>query len=273
MRIEANDCFWPKADAYVLSTFGLSKRTLEALDKRSSPKPLGRYTYLIISKNFSKDTRVGASQAAIAFRSQQVDFDHQRLSRLFNKRVEVLYQRPPRFDPRQQNEVVVEQYGDVWVISNGMLAMGPLENSHYDASELYRILGSPEMIISFCQYESGDKYGYAFIENGILTRSRLHPFDSPVQQFGPLKPFEDRWASAEFYFEENDCPEDGRQKIYYLGDREIEVPEFGLSSRLNYEALSEYLGICPWDNDLTPRIWYLRLHDLPQPRKPWWKLW
>jgi hypothetical protein len=217
---------------------------------------------------------VGVSQAAIALRTSQIDFNPQQVvSDLFNKRAEVLDQCPPRFDTRQTNEVAVEQYGDIWVISSDALTMPLLENPHYNASELHRTLGSPAMIIPFCQYDSGGTYGYAFIENGVLTRSRLHSCDSPVQQFGPLKPFEERWASAEFYLEEDDCPEDERQKIYYLGDREVEVPEFGLSNRLSYEALSEYLGICPWDNALKPRIWYLRLHDLPLPHKPWWKFW
>ncbi|MDE1165865.1 MAG: hypothetical protein PW845_10855, partial [Pseudomonas sp.] len=196
---------------------------------------------------------MGVSQAAIAFRTQRQDFDvPQVVARLFNKRAEVLAQRPPRFDTRQPNDVVVEQYGDIWVISSGALTMPILENPHYLASELHETLGSPALIIPFCQYDSGGTYGYAFIENGVLTRSRLHLFDSPVQQFGPLKPFEERWESAQFYFEEDDCPEEQWQKIYYLGDREQQVPELGLTSRLSYEALNEYLGICPWECSLKP---------------------
>lgn len=237
--------------------------------------PQGRYVRPYnLEKHIGKDIYVGVSQAAIAFRTQQKDFNPQQVvSRLFSKRAEVLEQRPPRFDTRVASEVAVEQYGDIWVISSSALTMPLLENPHYSVSELHEILGSPAMIIPFCQFDSGGTYGYGLIENGVLTRSRLHLFDSPVQQFGPLKPFEERWASAQFYIEEDDCPEDERQKIYYLGDREVEVPEFGLSSRLCYEALIEHLGICPWDNSLKPHIWYLRLHDQPLQPRPWWKFW
>lgn len=216
---------------------------------------------------------MGVSQAAIAFHRPQADFNpEQVIAQLFNKRVEVLPQRPPRFDAEAADEVVVEQYGDTWVISSAALAIPLLEQPHAITRDLHRSLGSPAMIVPFCQYESGGTYGYALIENGVLTRSRLQNLDNPAQQFGPLKPFEALWASAEFYLEEDDCPDDERQKIYYLGDRELEVPEHGLASRLGYEALMEYVGICPWDNSLEPRVWYLRLHDQRVARKAWWKV-
>lgn len=217
---------------------------------------------------------MGVSQAAIAFRSQQKDLDPQQVvSRLFGKRAELLEQRPASFDPRNPSDVAVHQYGDVWVISSDALTMPLLENSLSEVSELHRTVGSPAMIIPYCQYDSGGTYGYGFIEHGVLTRSRLYLFDSPVQEFGPLKPFEQRWESAAFYLEEDDCPEEERQKIYYLGDRQVEVPEHALPSRLSYAALTEFLGICPWESDLEPQSWLLCLHDHPVQVKPWWRFW
>jgi len=38
---------------------------------------------------------------------------------------------------------------------------------------MYSLPGSPELIFAFCHYESGGSYGYALIERGTRTRSRL----------------------------------------------------------------------------------------------------
>jgi hypothetical protein len=229
---------------------------------------------------------MGVALAGIAFRRNKEGFSPEdAVSRLFGKRVEVLQEPVDRsFDCRHDHDVLVQQYGDIWVISNDSLTMPLLEDPQHDVRGLYETLDSPELMLCFCQYDSGDCYGYAFIEDGVLTRSRLQASDLPLQQFGPLKAFERKWEAAEFYLDEDDCPQEEWQKIYYLGDREVTVMEHFLTSRMTYEALTEYMGVCPWEASIMPQNLYFRLYDMPvqqaqetversDKNKPWWKLW
>ncbi|MFJ2366314.1 hypothetical protein ACIPIN_21860 [Pseudomonas sp. NPDC087697] len=227
---------------------------------------------------------MGVAQAGIAFRSGEESFTPElAVASLFGKSVNRLSAPIDRsFDSRHDHHVLVQQFGDIWIISNHALVWPILENPEHDLCGLHEILDKPALMIAFCQYDSGDSYGYALIEDGVLTRSRLQASGSDVRLFGVTKPFEQKWETAEFYLDEDDCPEEEWQKVYYLDDRKVTVPEYYLTSRLAYEALTENFGVCPWESDLKPNIWYLQLNEESvqctsapgmKVRKPWWKVW
>ncbi|WP_434154298.1 hypothetical protein [Pseudomonas sp. JZ134] len=204
------------------------------------------------------------------------------VTNLFNKSIEkVEYSFNIPFDTRNPDCVCVEQYDDVWVIYNTDLLWPILGDPKHDLQRLYCAIGKPALAIGFCKFDSGDTYGYAFIENGTLTRSRLQNSDDSLLEYGIPKPFEDQWFTANYYLEDDSCPEDETLKIYYLGNREVEVADHGLTIHLAREALEENFKLCPWDNDAKPKMWLFRLHDhcqedseiLHKKPKPWWRFW
>ena len=208
---------------------------------------------------------MGIAQAGVAFRPTTpiVDFG-ELVSRLFNEDAnEIAHPNHREFDIRKPTDVMVQMFGDVCFICNDKLAWGLLENQEADTSELYRALGGPELILAFCQYESGGSYGYTFIENGRRTRSRLQttgiPSLPPLRESGTPKEFENRWLSAEFYLEEDDCPVEERQKIFWQGEPRIDVPEYYLTGRMLYEALQLYFSVCPWETSVEPEYRFFKL--------------
>ncbi|WP_397452408.1 hypothetical protein [Pseudomonas sp. NA-150] len=174
------------------------------------------------------------------------------------------------FDIRNHSDVLVQVFGNVIVINNNQIAWDMLEDPASDVTQRHRVLGAPEMLLAFCHYDSGDSYGYAFIERGERTRSRLQTGVPAVVEFGTPKDFESRWLSAPFYLEDDDCPIDQRRKIYFQGEREVEVPEAEITRRLLEEALRMNFGICPWDEDIDPVSHFFRL---TAEKNPWWRLW
>lgn len=168
------------------------------------------------------------------------------------------------FDIRHHGDVMVQIFDDACFIFNHYLTWDYLEHQEKDVSVLHQILGYPDEIIAFCHYESGDSYGYAFIEKGKRTRTRLQTMNNPkhpavIMESGKPKEFEKKWFSAKFYREEDSVPFAQRPKIYYQGKREIEVPEGLITARLLYEAMQKYFSVCPWDTDRKPKNYYFKL--------------
>jgi len=215
---------------------------------------------------------MGVAQAGLVFRSKVPLRDVGALvSKLCGGQAVAIEQQQGTFDIRNASDVRVLVFGDVYFICNHELAWDLLENPTQAATQRHRVLGGPERWLAFCHYESGDSYGYAFIERGERTRSRLQTGEPALIEHGTPKDFEARWLSAEFYREEDDCPIEERRKIYFQGNREIEVAEADLTRRLLQEALLLHFGVCPWEGEITPVSHFFRLSV--RSNKPWWRLW
>lgn len=219
---------------------------------------------------------MGIAQAGVAFRPKTPITDMAAfISALFDESAAPIS--PPdigSFDIRHDSDVMVEQYGDVYFIASDRLVWDFLENHQKDFSYLYQCLGSPDLALLYCHYDSGGSYGYAFIENGVRTRSRLQttgvPDLPPNIECGEPKDFEKEWLDAQSYIEEDDCPIEERQRIFYKGDREEQVPESYLTAKLLYEALQINFSVCPWATETKPTYHFFKL---TKKKKPWWKVW
>lgn len=219
---------------------------------------------------------MGVAQAGLVFRRTTAVNDLPSLIAVLCKSNAVLIPHPNfrDFDIRRHDDIMVQNFGDVCFISNNDLVWDYLADQEKDVTELYKILGSPDEILIFCHYESGGSFGYAFIEQGQRTRSRLQttgvPQLPPLMESGVPKDFENLWLTAKHYLEEDDVPPEERNKVYYQGDREIEVSEYNLTSRMLYEALQKYFSVCPWETDLEPEYYFFKL---TKEEKKWWRFW
>ncbi|MFM0598441.1 hypothetical protein [Paraburkholderia dilworthii] len=214
---------------------------------------------------------MGVAMAGIAFHLKDTN-------KPVDELVSALFERPCReiappnrreFDIRRPSDVMVEVFDDVCFVYSNELVWGILDNpEEADTRHIFATLNRPELILGFCNYDSGGSYGYAFIENGIMTRSRLEtveaPGRAPLQEYGLPKEFETRWLSAPSYLEEDEgaLPEE-RVRIYYLPAENLQVAEFSLTSRTLYEALVISFGVCPWDTDAKSNSRFFRLETKP----------
>jgi hypothetical protein len=167
-----------------------------------------------------------------------------------------------RFDIRNHEDVLVEVFGDVCFVSNNDLVWSMLENSSHDVRHLHASLGSPDLFVAFCHYDSGGSYGYAIVEHGIRTRTRLQttgiPGVPPLVENGVPKSFESPWLSASFYFEDEEDLLQDHVKVFYQGEREVLVPEHMLTSHMLNECLTSFFGVCPWTTTLVPEERFFR---------------
>lgn len=199
---------------------------------------------------------MGIAQAGIAFKpNQPVDDVCRLVSALYGGEASPIeHPNVGQFDIRNHSDVMVQFFGDSCFICNDNLAWNALENPQTDVTKIYHLLGCPDLFVIFCHYGSGGSYGYAFVEKGQITRSRFQTTDypplPPVVEFGVPKNIESRWLSADFFLDEDDCPEDEWQKVYYLGD--VTVSEDELTGYLLQEILNHEFGVCPWDTDMEP---------------------
>ncbi|MBX3586658.1 MAG: hypothetical protein KF796_08430 [Ramlibacter sp.] len=219
---------------------------------------------------------MGIAQAGIAFKPTNPISDHRSLVSKLCREDATPIEHPNvgQFDIRKHADVMVQFFGDACFICNNDIAWEILENPASDITYTHQSLGFPEFFMVFCHYDSGGSYGYAFVEDGQRTRSRLQttgvPQLPPLIEFGTPKDIEMHWLSADFYLEEDDCPVEQRQKIFYQGERAIEVPEYYLTSRILDETLVSKFGVCPWDTNVEPISHFFRLVGA---KKPWWQLW
>jgi len=209
---------------------------------------------------------MGVAAAGIGFRSKNIDQPvDELLSALFKHPCREIAQANQReFDIRHPSDVMVEFFEDVCFIYSNELVWDILENPGADTSHIFATLNRPELILGFCNYDSGGSYGYVFIESGVRTRSRLETVEIPgrdtLQEYGIPKEFEARWLSAPSYLEEDEesFPED-RVRIYYLPAENLQVAEFSLTSHMLYEALVKSFGVYPWGMNTPSKPRYFRL--------------
>ena len=211
---------------------------------------------------------MGYTQGGLILRRSSATEDPIALvERLTGERAEELDRTNPwPFDPRRHNDVLVQFSGDACVITNNDLSWPLLEQADADASALHRALGSPDLFVAFCRYDSGGSYGYAVVEQGRVVRRRLQtpgvPSLPPLSESGTPLAFETPWLSANFFYDEedDDVPDDEREKILYLDDKDDGIPEYWLTCRLLEMLLEERFGVVPWDLGSDPHDRFLRMH-------------
>jgi len=233
---------------------------------------------------------MGIAQAGIAFRvSESVTDLEAFMSAVFAEQAtEIPLPVSVRFDIRNHSDVMLQTFGEVCFISNDDLAWPLIRNSERDIDRLHAALGSPELLVAFCHYDSGGSHGYAVFENGRRTRTRLQTSGLPdtptlVENGTPLA-FEQRWLGARHYDGATARADDGR--MVFLGEREVVVPARDLTGRMLQDGLDALFGVCPWETLLTPTYRFFRLgaerertsepaisraQAIPAIKRPWWQ--
>lgn len=219
---------------------------------------------------------MGIAQAGFAFRSAAPIEDLKNfVANLCGSDV-VQIEHPNRgeFDTRNDLDIMVEVFDNVYFVCNSAMSWKYLEHQNLDHQSVFAALGMPAFFMAFCHFDTGSSYGYALFEDGVRTRSILNtmaaPRLPPVIESGDPKDFEMRWSTANFYLDEDDCPREEWQKIYFQGNREIEMPEHQIPARLLYEAMQKYLGVYPWDFGSKQKSYFFRKHVR---HNSWWKFW
>ena len=229
---------------------------------------------------------MGIAQAGIAFRvSDSVEDLEAFVTSVFGEpATEIPLPVSVRFDIRNHSDVMVQTFGEVCFISNDDLAWPLIRDAGADATRLHAALGTPDLLVAFCHYDSGGSHGYAVFEHGRRTRTRLQTSGLPdvpalVESGAPLA-FEQRWLGARHYDEVGD----GR--MVFLGEREVVVPARDLTGRMLQDGLDALFGVCPWETLLTPTYRFFRLgpermrageaaisraRPIAAIRRPWWQ--
>jgi len=247
---------------------------------------------------------MAVAQAGIAFRTLHPLEDAAALvGRLFDGVAEEL-ERPTSagFDVRQRGDVMLQVFGDVCFVCNLDFGCDVIDNPHAHADRLHAALGSPEFLMAYCHDEVHERYGYAVYARGRPIRARAQslttrdPADRTnrlvrtaappaLRESGAPLSFERRWLAAPHFLQHVDDPAQPTTRIYYLGDREVLVPESRLTGRLLHDGLTALFGVSPWDSLITPGYRFFRIRGqvaaatpaaneetAEGKRRAWWRL-
>lgn len=217
---------------------------------------------------------MGIALAGLVFRNTSPRADIRWLLERLTGEIAVPLEHPrsDQFDIRDHPDVMVQFFGDSCVVCNHDVTWDLIENTATDASGTHAALGSPDLFMAFCCYESGDSYGYALFEHGRRTRTRLQTSDAPLIEFGTPTDIEQSWLSAPFRIEKGPDhafdPED-QERIFRLhrGNKTLDVPEHFLTAQMLTELLQTRFGACPWETDTEPEIRLFRMKPGQQPRQ------
>jgi hypothetical protein len=175
-------------------------------------------------------------------------------------------------DIRVPGKIAVESKNGATFIYNGEIAGRVLFEGEALEPSLLFALGSPEVIVVFCHYDSGGSFGYAILEKGVRVRSRIYTLDRTSDD-GVPKEFELSWLQAEPFVEE-----EGEVLAYRNMESGETTTEAYVTVHMLSEVMKRLFGVSPWDewNYKTKFNYYFRKPDetvkLPL-RKAWWKLW
>ena len=170
--------------------------------------------------------------------------------------------------------MTVESVDDVFFVHSGETVQRFLFELECPHPSFFEALGNPEIVLFFCNYDSGDSYGYRIFENGVPVRRRLYA-NFETSDDGTPRGFELSWLNAEQYFDE----EEEALICRNLETGQVAL-ECGLTAVLLRLAMKEYFGVCPW-TELNYRCKFKHYHAPPleetaepQMKRPWWRrLW
>ena len=244
---------------------------------------------------------MAVAQAGIALRLPRPIEDPAALvCALFGDAVEEL-DRPTSagFDIRQRGDVMLQTFGDVCFVCNLDFGCRVIDDPHAESERLHAAFGGPEFLMAYCHDEVNERYGYAVYARGRPIRARMQSLSArdpgdrtnrlvrtapptTLRESGNPLSFERRWLGAAHFLQHVDDPAQPTTRIFYLGDREVLVPESRLTGRLLQDGLSALFGVCPWNTLITPRYRFFRLRGpsaqpTPAAREdavaPWWRAW
>jgi hypothetical protein len=245
---------------------------------------------------------MAVAQAGIAFRTSALLGDPATLvGKLLDGVAEEL-DRPTSagFDVRQSGDVMLQTFGDVCFVSNLEFGCDVIDHPHAHAERIHDALGAPEFLMAYCHDEVRERYGYVVYARGRPIRARAQSLatrdaadrthrlvrtapPSALRESGNPLSFERRWLAAPHFLQHVDDPAQPTTRIFYLGDREVLVPESRLGGRLLHDGLTALFGVCPWDTLITPGYRFFRLRGrvaaaaadeavVAPRRKAWWRL-
>jgi hypothetical protein len=221
---------------------------------------------------------MAVAQAGIAFRVRRPLEDAAGLvAKLFGAGAEEI-ERPTSagFDVRQRGDVMLQAFGDVCFVCNLDFGREVVDDPHAQGERLHAALGAPEVLMAYCHDEVRERYGYAVYARGRPIRARTQSLvvrdaadrthrlvrtapAAALRESGAPLSFERRWLSAPHFLQHVDDPAQPTTRIFYLGDREVLVPESRLTGRLLHDGLTALFGVCPWDTLITPAYRFFRL--------------
>lgn len=233
---------------------------------------------------------MGIAQAGLAFRvSDPIEDLTAVVSSIFDEQaIELASPVADRFDIHNHADVMVQWFGDVCFVCNDPLVAPLLQGRDAEATRVHRALGAPPLLFAFRHDEPAASYGYAVFEHGACKRTRLQTAGQPaLAESGPPLAFERRWLAAAHFVADSDPVHRHLPgtKIYYLGHREVLVPEQRLTGRMLQEGLETHFDVCPWETLITPTYRFFRLESAsdgapstivpgetaPARRKRWWQ--
>ncbi|MQA18197.1 DUF6928 family protein [Rugamonas rivuli] len=174
-------------------------------------------------------------------------------------------------DIRVPGNIAVESKNGATFIYNGELAERVLFEGQALEPALLSALGSPEVIVVFCHYDSGGSFGYAIWEKGVRVRSRVHTLDKTSDDGVPME-LELPWLQAEQLVDE-----DGELAYRNMESGEIATEAY-VTARMLGQVMDGLFGVAPWDEwDYKTKFnYYLRRPEeaaKQAPGKSWWKIW
>jgi hypothetical protein len=214
---------------------------------------------------------MGISQASIVFRpSAQITDMSALVCAVFGApATPVTPLRYQTLDTRYPENVGIEDFGDVVVVSNFDLVWNLLLRRAYAEPSIWAALGSPERWMAFCHMDGGGTYGYAIYEGDRLTRSRLQTMDlpdmPPLVEWGEPLTLERKWLDAPWSMEmdDPDATED-QVKVFRHPDTGAETTEEYMTATMLRDLSMQLWGMCPWDWPTRPRLHYFNV-ALPSP--------
>lgn len=217
---------------------------------------------------------MGVAQAGIVFRASPGSGGIDPvLGRLWGGTLkEIAHPNRGEFDIRNDQDVMVETFGDVYFVANDKLVRDHLSGAISDFKALYDASGRPEVLVLYCCFDSGGTHGYAIVRDGACVRTRIQTIGRDgtpsIQETGDPSPEELRWLNAPSFREESEDPPEMWPLVYYQGAREHLVLEEHLTRQLLFDVLIATVGICPWETEERPTYRFFKVAG-----RPWWKLW
>lgn len=219
---------------------------------------------------------MGLSTAGIAFRpTSDTPDEEEMIRRAFGEAFHAVPMSDARssHDIRVPGNIAVESKNGAIFIYNGEIAERLLLKREPIEPSLLSALGTPEIAVVFCHYDSGDSFGYIILEGGLQIRSRIYTLDQTFDEGSP-KEFELPWMQADPFVEE-----EGEPAVYRNIETGQTATEPYVTANMLNVAMKVLFGACPWDTwDYRSKFNYYR-RELPAEtaelsiKKVWWKLW
>lgn len=174
---------------------------------------------------------------------------------------------PPQYqtlDTRFPENVLVEEFGDVVVVSNFELVWNLMVRPSDAEPSIWAALGSPDRWMVFCYMDSGGTYGYAIYEDDRLTRSRMQTMGlahvPPLVEYGEPLPLERKWLDAPWAMEGDDsAATDDRVKVFRHPDTGAVTTEEYMTAQILSDLSTQLWGMCPWEWPTRPLMHYFQV--------------